>query len=149
MKKAFSITELVIVVAILGIMAAIVLPYFRGEATEAKEAAAKDNLRILRGAINLYAARHGGVAPGYTDGTPGGDLDPDCFVEQTVVEDECLRRMPANPFNNLETILMIGNGDALPAAATGQYGWIYQASTKTVRLDWPGADADGVPYLNY
>jgi prepilin-type N-terminal cleavage/methylation domain-containing protein len=149
MTRAFSLTEMVIVVAILGIMGAIVLPYFSGEATQAKGAAAKDNLRILRGAIDLYTTKHGGVAPGYTGGTASGTPDADSFVQQIVIDEECLRSMPENPFNNLATILMIDDGESFPASATGDYGWIYQPATRTIRLDWPNSDMDDVRYLDY
>ena len=54
-KKAFSLIELIIVVAILGILAAIVLPIFQSHSEEAKEAASKDNLRILRNMVQFYA----------------------------------------------------------------------------------------------
>ena len=47
MKKAFTLVETLIVVAILGILTAIALPTFRGHIAEAKESAAKDILRIL------------------------------------------------------------------------------------------------------
>ncbi len=144
-KRAFSITELVIVLAILGIMAAIVLPCFNGQATQAKSAVAKDSLRILREAIDLYASRHGGTSPGYASGEP----DADRFVEQMVVEGECLRRVPENPFNNLNTILMVADEESFPTTATGDYGWIYQPATRTMRLDWPKCDTDDVCYLDY
>ncbi|MBN2180906.1 MAG: prepilin-type N-terminal cleavage/methylation domain-containing protein, partial [Sedimentisphaerales bacterium] len=49
MKKGFSVAELIIVVAILGIMAAVVVPQFQSQSTRAKNAVAKDNLRLLRG----------------------------------------------------------------------------------------------------
>jgi len=149
MRRAFSITELVIVVAILGIMAAIVVPCFRSEVTQAKDAAVKDHLRALRGAIELYATRHSGIAPGYADGTPSGVPDANSFTEQAVGEEGCLNRMPENPFNHLDTILMIGNNEVFPENGTGTYGWIYQPATKTMCLDWPGADADGVRYRDY
>ncbi|GAH74356.1 unnamed protein product, partial [marine sediment metagenome] len=70
MKKAFTLVEILIVVAILGILAAIVIPQFQAHSQEAKEAAAKDNLRILRNAIELYAVQHGGVPPGYPADNP-------------------------------------------------------------------------------
>jgi len=70
MKRAFSLVELMIVVAVLGIMAAIVVPQFQSYSTQAKEAVAKDSLRLLRGAIELYTGRHGGVPPGYKDDDP-------------------------------------------------------------------------------
>ena len=63
MKRAFSIAELMIVLAVLGILAAIVVPHFRSYTTQAKEAVAKDHLRLLRSAIELYAVQHHGVPP--------------------------------------------------------------------------------------
>ena len=68
MKKAFTLVEILIVVTILGILAAIALPTFQGHIIQAKEAAAKDNLRILRNAIELYAAQHNDMPPGYING---------------------------------------------------------------------------------
>jgi prepilin-type N-terminal cleavage/methylation domain-containing protein len=64
MERAFSLVELMIVVAVLGILAAIVVPQFQRHSTQAKEAVAKDSLRLLRGAIELYTARHGGRPTG-------------------------------------------------------------------------------------
>ena len=70
MKKAFTLVEVLIVVAILGILAAIVLPVFRSHSQKAKESAAKDNLRILRNTIEIYAAQHNGIPPGYKNNDP-------------------------------------------------------------------------------
>jgi len=149
MRRAFSIVELVIVVAVLGIMAAIVVPHFQGHATEAKEAVAKDNLRILRAAIELYTAQHGGVPPGYKNDNPQSTPSEACFVDQTVVQGDYLKRMPKNPFNNLDTVRVLANGQAFPAEATGKYGWVYKPAAKTIRLDWTGTDDSGLRYYDY
>ena len=149
MRKGFSIAELVIVACIIGILASLVVPIVTNKATEAKMAAARDNLRLLRVAIKLYAAQHGGIAPGYEGNSTGGALSADYFVEQTITYDRYLRRMPVNPFNDHDTMLMIANHAAFPAEATGDYGWIYQPATETIRLDWPGIDDGGVPYFDY
>jgi len=106
-------------------------------------------LRILRSAIELYTAQHRGVPPGYQDDDPGTSPSSVYFLQQTIVEGNYLRTMPGNPFNNLDTMSVIGNSEALPAAATGDYGWIYQPATKTIRLDWPGADDSGLRYYDY
>ena len=45
-----------IVVAVLGILAAIVVPQFQAHSKQAREAVAKDSVRLLRGAIELYTA---------------------------------------------------------------------------------------------
>jgi prepilin-type N-terminal cleavage/methylation domain-containing protein len=149
MRRAFSIAELMIVVAIIGILAALVVPYFQNYAIEAKEAAAKDNLRILRSAIELYAAQHGGVAPGYDLDDINNQATAESFAKQMVGAGGCLRKMPRNPFNNLDTMHIIGNSEALPAQATGDYGWIYKPAAKTIRLDWPGSDLKDVRYFEY
>jgi general secretion pathway protein G len=149
MKRAFSIAELVIVVCIIGILAAFAIPVFQDNATDAKVATAKDNLRVLRGVVELYAVNHKGVAPGYPDNDTGADPTSDDFFEQTTVDEEYMRGMPRNPFNNLNTMLVIGRGEAFPTEATGDYGWIYQPSSRTVRLDWPGQDDKGTAYFDY
>ena len=149
MRKAFTIAELVIVVCIIGILAAIVIPLFQNQSSMARGAAAKDNLRVLRSAIELYAAQHKGVAPGYENNIAGGALDQEYFRQQTTVTEHYMPSFPANPFNNLRTIRMIADGAAFPTTATGAYGWIYQAATNTIRLDWPGTDDKGVAYIDY
>ena len=148
MKKAFTLVEILIVVAILGILAAIALPTFQDHITEAKEAAAKDNLRILRNAIELYAARNNGVAPGYALNNPDWTVVEVAFYWD-LVRGNYISERPTNPFNNLKSILMIGNEDSFPAEATGEYGWIYKPATKNIRLDWPGTDLAGTPYYDY
>ena len=166
MKRGFSLVEFLIVVAILGILAAIAVPQFQSHSQQAKGAAARDNLRILREQIEVYTAQHNDIPPGYPfpslsatpseiffslqltlatnvrgeahpPGTPGCNLGP------------YLREIPENPFNNSNTTLVIPNNGTFPAAATGQYGWIYQPITKTIKLDWPGPDKEGVSYYDY
>ena len=149
MKRGFSLVELMIVVAVLGILAAIVFPQFQEHATQAKEAVAKDSLRILRSAIELYTARHSGVPPGYKDNNPRNPPAGLDFCQQLVVEGRYLSQMPANPFNKRQDLRMIGNAEILPQNPTGQFGWIYQPATKTIRLDWQGADKSGIRYYEY
>ena len=149
MKRAFSIAELMIVLAVLGILAAIVVPHFRYQATQAKEAVAKDDLRMLRSAIELYPAQHGGVPPGYKDNDPQTIPSSVYFQQQVILQGNYVRKMPKNPFNNLDTMNVLKNSDTFPAEATGNYGWIYKPATKTIRLDWPGTDKDGILYYDY
>jgi len=148
MKKAFSLIELMIGVAIIGILAAIVLPLFQSNMTEAKEAAAKDNLRILRNTIEFYAAQHGGVPPGYPGNNPNTTPVSVTFKAHLTVGGY-LRKIPTNPFNDLSTVRTLSNATNFPAGATGAYGWIYKPSLKAIRLDWPGTDSKGTPYYDY
>jgi len=147
--KAFSIVELMIVVAVLGILAAIVVPKLPSYATEAKTAAARSNLRVLRCAIELYASQHRGVPPGYPNNDPMASPTSLEFYRQLAVERNYIRKISDNPFNGKNTLLIIGNNGAFPAEARGTYGWIYQPATKTIRLDWPGVDNEGIRYYDY
>jgi type II secretion system protein G len=149
MNKGFSLVELLIVVAILGILAAIVMPEFQSQSQEAKEAAAKDNLRILRQQIDFYATRHNDVPPGYPLNNTSSNPLQGTFVMQMVDSSGYLSDLPENPFNNKVTLRMIANGDSFPAAATSEYGWIYQPQSRTIKLDWPGTDIDGTRYFEY
>ncbi len=149
MKKGLSLVELMIIAAIIGILAAIVIPNFQSHTTQAKEAVAKDSLRLLRSSIELYTAQHGGMPPGYQDDDPDTVPSSATFLSQTVLQRRYISKMPKNPFNNLDTMLVVGNSETLPEDATGEYGWVYQPATKTIRLDWPGSDKKGIRYYEY
>ncbi|GAI09708.1 unnamed protein product [marine sediment metagenome] len=166
MKKAFTLVEILIVVAILGILAALTLPIFKDYITEAKEAAAKDNLRIFRNAIEIYAAQHNGVPPGYPNGDTSAELLGMICVYQlfkaTNINGQFadvgtpgfplgpyIPKIPSNPFNNIKTVKVLVNNEEFPTDATGDSGWIYKPATKQIRLDWPGADTKGIRYYDY
>jgi type II secretory pathway pseudopilin PulG len=149
MKKGFSLVELVIIAALLGIMAAIIVPQFQSQSSQAKKAVAKDHLRILRSAIELYTAQHRGIPPGYENDNPLNSPSSSVFLTQMMISGSYIRKMPANPFNNLENIMMVGNNESLPQNPVDGYGWVYQPATKNIRLNWAGTDSDGLRYFDY
>lgn len=63
-KDGFSLLEVVIVVAIIAILAAIGIPRMSRGSRGANDSAVSGNLAVLRNAIDLYAAEHGGAFPG-------------------------------------------------------------------------------------
>ena len=152
MRKAFTLTEILIVVAILGILAAIVIPEFQTYTQQAKEAAAKDNLRILRVAIERYAIKHNGIPPGYASGDPVNHASEVALVNQLTVFNQYLLDIPKNSFNNCRTVSVLQNAEELPAEPvenTDIFGWIYKPAAKTIKLYWPGTDSAGVAYYDY
>ena len=149
MNKAFTLVEILIVVAILGILAALTLPMFQDYITEAKEAAIKDTLRTVRNAIGLYAVQHDGVPPGYPDNDPTKPASLLIFFYQFIRDGENLSSFPENTFNGLVNVKVIPDADELPTEATGQFGWIYKPATRAFRIDWPGTDSKGIRFYDY
>src|SRR5215510_2532086 len=66
LDSGFTLVELLIVVIILGILAAVVIPQFSGAAMEAKESAMRADLNTVRQAISLYRVQHNEIYPGQT-----------------------------------------------------------------------------------
>ncbi len=71
-SRAFTLIEIMMVVVLLGIIAAIAIPQISGASGEAHEAALRNDLRLVRTQIELYRLQHDGLVPGYVlqaDGT--------------------------------------------------------------------------------
>ncbi|MDT8285654.1 MAG: prepilin-type N-terminal cleavage/methylation domain-containing protein [Elusimicrobiales bacterium] len=64
-KKGFTLIELMIVVAIIGILAAIAIPKFADLINKSKEGATKGALSSVRSAINVYYGDNEGWYPAY------------------------------------------------------------------------------------
>jgi prepilin-type N-terminal cleavage/methylation domain-containing protein len=162
----FTLVELMIVVAVLGILAAIALPEFSNHTQKAKESAAKENLHIFRDATQRYALQHNDVPPGYINGnTSANPVWPFAIAQlirstnklgiasdigtQSFPLGPYIRKIPQNPFNNKTTVSVIANSQSMPSQATGTYGWIYKPATNEIRLDWSGTDSTGIKYYDY
>jgi general secretion pathway protein G len=69
--RGFTLVEILIVVIILGILAAIVIPQFTNASQNARESSLQSTLQTLRSQIQLYKIQHGETLPNLvTDWTP-------------------------------------------------------------------------------
>src|SRR6476469_7627645 len=124
---AFTLIEILIVVVILGILAAIVIPQFSNAAHSARENTLKDDLRYLRTQIVVFKAQHGDAAPGYPNAdkkaTPTWDPFPSQMTLYTNSKSDTstsggaahpfgpyLQKIPANPLTGVVKVLVITNG---------------------------------------
>ena len=115
--KGFTLVEILIVVVILGILAAIVIPQFTDASTEARQSSLCSDLQTLRSQIELYKVQHNDCLPGVqknpihpagvnniTDALTsktdiGGDV-PDWNGEG--YSGKYMERIPKNPFNTFD-----------------------------------------------
>jgi len=165
-KKAFTLVEIILVVTILGILAAIVLPSFQNHAANAKESAVKSNITTIRSQLEVYKLQHDGVPPGYINGADAPittlvlQLTATSSVTGAVSQSKApvdpylygpyLKKIPENPYNGLSTITYVGAGTEFSAAADGtSSGWLYKKETSEFRVNWAGNDKSGIPFYNF
>lgn len=139
-KKGFTLVEILIVVVILGILAAIVIPQFTGAATEAKLSALVSDLQTMRSQIELYKLQHNEALP--SAASVGFVL---ALTDQTDVAGDAgtdygpyLQKIPTNQFNDSDVI------DSTGTAGDGVGGWEFNTTTGEIYPDFIDMDGDKV-----
>ncbi len=74
LQKGFTLVELLIVIVIISILAAIAIPQFLGSTQDANESTLKADLTALRNAIELYFHQHNDQTGGVGSKYPGGNV---------------------------------------------------------------------------
>lgn len=121
-RNGFTLVEILIVVVILGILAAIVIPAFGDAGKEAKSSAMSSNLQKIRLQLELYRNRHNGHYPCSASSTASfaealtGKTDINGNVG--TVYGPYVESIPVNSFNGKGTVRIGG-----AAAGANTDGW--------------------------
>jgi general secretion pathway protein G len=138
-KRGFTLVEILIVVVILGILAAIVIPQFTEASTEAKTSALVSDLQGVRSQIELYKIQHNDLLPGQD--VIGGAVDAAGFVTDLTSQTNqagapgtdfgpYLQKFPSNQFTTgaPQAVTVAG---ATPGEDNTGNGWYFNTTTNT------------------
>lgn len=102
-RSGFTLVEILIVVIILGILAAIVIPTFSNASEDARRNSTLSLTQTLRSQVGLYRLHHNDEWPTDT-GLEGGAWDWDKLTKTSNYAGRTygpyLQQTPVNPFNN-------------------------------------------------
>lgn len=133
----FTLVEILIVVVILGILAAIVIPQFTSASQEAIKGALSSQLQTISSQVELYRVRNAGALPDTDAGDPvatGGAEDG----WGVLVSQNYLKERPFNGFSGASSVSIGTEADqfgagAKPAVADG--GWVYVIDAANPQYD--------------
>jgi len=152
-KSGFTLVEILIVVVILGILAAIVIPQFTEASTEAKESSLCTDLQTLRSQIELYKIQHDDTPPRLADfvAQMTGKTDVDGTVNPDGKYGPYLQKVPSNPFvPDAARADASGNGtiEAWGTPGSDTASWEYDESTGKIRPDDSKSTAGGMAHTD-
>ena len=139
-RNAFTLVELVIVILILGILAAIAVPKLFDTSAKAIDNGVKQTLGTVRDAIELYAADNG-TLPGQ-GGTPDLPLDLAKYIRGPFPN--CPVGSPTDP----DGVKYTNAAGTIVGEATPAKGWHYNQETGEFIINFNGESnvAAGVTY---
>jgi type IV pilus assembly protein PilA len=98
-ESGFTLVELLVVMLILGLLAAIAIPAFFNQRDKARDAEAKSAARTAQTAIETYATDHNGSYAGATSDPTAADPDSLQRIEQSLTDVGARLTVPAATSN--------------------------------------------------
>ncbi len=142
-KRGFTLVEILIVVIILGILAAIVIPQFTNASQDARKSSLTSQLQTLRSQVELFKLQHRDTYP-TADGLATGawnwtllttKTNDDRTFTGTPKFGPYLQATPVNPINDASvgaassTMISVATDPAVGSTVTGPGGWVFSQAT--------------------
>lgn len=121
--KGFTLVEILIVVVILGILAAIVVPQFTNASNEAVKGALSSQLQTINSQVELYRVRNQGAFPEFGGATNDG--------WGALVGGEYLKEAPRNGYTRSSAVVD-GAVNDINQGRDATEGWVWIESLSTV-----------------
>lgn len=139
-NRGFTLVEILIVVVILGILAAIVIPQFTNASESAKGSSLVTQLQTIRSQLELYQVQHNGNYPSLDDlndttNSVGGwgklvnKTDVDGTINANGDYGPYLQQAPTNPFTGNSAVV---EGTSHTDGDASTDGWVYNSTTNQV-----------------
>ncbi len=131
-RNGFTLVEILIVVVILGILAAIVVPQFTSASQQAVKGALASQVQTIESQIELYRVQNQGTFP-HNDADPviaGGTNDG----WGVMVSNLYLKSSPMNGYTSTSTVQasLVTQPAINTSPAAGTVGWSYDPATGSV-----------------
>ena len=140
-RDGFTLIEVLIVVVIMAVLAAVIIPRVNDPTTSAQESVLKQNLSVMRSQMEFYRIDHLGKFPTIQNGglpqltratnsqgamgLPGPDYPHGPYIVQ----------LPPNPFDQPDKVTAVAVPRQEPTGVVGTLGgWQYDETTGAV---WP------------
>lgn len=119
-EEGFTLIELLIVMALLGVLVAVMLPKYQDLTPEAKIVTSQQNLSTIQSAVLIYAAKN--LSPAL----------PDSIGTLAALGLFARKRVPTEKISGLNTALTVSEADDNNVTCTNAGGWIYNDVTGSV-----------------
>lgn len=140
-KRGFTLIELMLVVAIIGLLSAIALPKFSNMVIRAKEAAVKGKVGALRSAISIYYADNEGRYPNIPMSLPLLALVPKYIDDVPKIS---IPTIPTHPSANA-----IYGAFPMDSLFPFNIGYFYNQGTGQLNINCTHTDSQGAIWSLY